>query len=206
MTDQPLTANSLAEAYLYLLATPCASCGRGPLAGSDAHKIGTGAELQISIRTLCGNCKEKSEFHFALPHGLGTQPDDAPADINPTGEPSAILDVASWIVLFRSITETAGRTKDKQEARRLGIEAAQCLEEALKFYDDEGNDLPPSEAFFHDQSRERFRANPENFSRRRLLDLRSKLPSMTFMRRRTREEEEKKRKKPLGGGSGDERR
>jgi hypothetical protein len=81
------------------------------------------------------------------------------------------------------IIEAATRETDKTQARHLGIEAAQCLEEALKFYDDVGNDLPPPEAFFTEVSRERFRDAPEQFSKRRLIGLRAKLPSMRVMRR-----------------------
>jgi hypothetical protein len=104
------------------------------------------------------------------------------AVVNPTDEPSRILDVGQWIVLFRMITERAAREIDKIQARHLGIEAAQCLEEALKFYDDVDNDLPPQEALFTEASRTRFRKAPEQFSRRRLIDLRAKLPSGSAMR------------------------
>jgi hypothetical protein len=82
------------------------------------------------------------------------------------------------------ITEAAGKTADKAQARHLGLEAAQCLEEALKFYDDVDNDLPSTEALFTEASRQRFRDHPEQFSRRRLIELRSKLPSAATMRSR----------------------
>ncbi|MCH7839019.1 MAG: hypothetical protein IID38_02130, partial [Planctomycetes bacterium] len=48
--------------------------------------------------------------------------------------------------------------------------------EALKFSDEDGNDLPPAEGFFQEATRRRFRQNPERFSRRRLLNLRAGLP------------------------------
>jgi hypothetical protein len=74
------------------------------------------------------------------------------------------------------MTEAAGKEKNKTEARRLALEAAQCLDEALKFYV-EDNDLPTKDTFFHHGSRQRFRDHPEQFSRQRLLHLRSKLPT-----------------------------
>jgi hypothetical protein len=109
---------------------------------------------------------------------------DGPTVVNPTDEPSRILDVGQWILLFRMSLEAADKEVDKVLARRLGIEAAQCLEEALKFYDEVDNDLPPPEAFFDEASRERFRDAPEQFSRRRLIELRSKLPSPSTIRSR----------------------
>ncbi|MBI1827521.1 MAG: hypothetical protein HYR83_14190 [Planctomycetes bacterium] len=61
-------------------------------------------------------------------------------------------------------------------SRRLAMEAATCLNEALRFYDDE-NDLPSAGAFFTDDSRARFREHPQLFSRQRLLNLRAQLPT-----------------------------
>jgi hypothetical protein len=57
------------------------------------------------------------------------------------------------------------------------MDAAQCLREALKFYDDEDNDLPPRNALFHEASRRRFWDHPEEFSRQRLLNALSRLPN-----------------------------
>ena len=186
MTDTPAVAHSLAEAYLYLMATPCRACGKGPLWGGAARGVAAAEGGWIMrIPATCGACQAASEHAFRLLR----RPDPREGEhiaavVNPTDEPSRLIDVAQWITLFRMITEAAARETDKIEARHMGLEAAQCLEEALKFYDDADNDLPPAEAFFHHTSRERFRAQPEQFSRRRLLDLRSKLPSMTVMRAR----------------------
>ena len=80
-------------------------------------------------------------------------------------------------MLHEMYAESARREKNRAQTRRLNLKAACCLEEALKFYDEVGNDLPPSEGFFHEATRRRFRQNPERFSRRRLLDLRAGLPT-----------------------------
>lgn len=183
MPEEPLIAHSLAEAYLYLMATPCASCGQGPLKGLDARVVSEKERsVTVAIAARCAACQSDTTKAFLLPGGLGSEKSGEAAIVNPTDEPSRILDVGQWIVLFRMITEAASKETDKTQARHLGIEAAQCLEEALKFYDDVDNDLPPSEAFFTDASRERLREAPEQFSRRRLIDLRAKLPSMAAMR------------------------
>ncbi len=188
MPDEPLIAHSLAEAYLYLMATPCALCGHGPLTGSDAQPLGDTTERDAMgrpwrITATCGACRSVTTVAFLLPDDSERDEEGETATINATEEPSRILDVGQWIVLFRMIIEVASRETDKTQARHLGIEAAQCLEEALKFYDDLDNDLPPPEALFADVSRERFRDAPEQFSKRRLIDLRAKLPSMTTMRK-----------------------
>jgi len=78
-------------------------------------------------------------------------------------------------MLSGMIAATASTETNREQKRRLLIEAAQCLDEALRFYSGE-NDLPPADAFFHEGSRLRFRQTPEHFSRERLLHLRSKWP------------------------------
>ncbi len=206
MPDEPLVAHSLAEAYLYLMATPCASCGRGPLKGDDARRVtgsgslGEPAQADLwRIEATCGACRAVANPTFQLPDpsqdkapAVGEAPavSEAPV-VNPTQEPSRILDVGQWIMLFRMVTEAAAGETDKVQARHLGLEAAQCLEEALKFYDDPDSDLPPPEALFADASKDRFRKAPEQFSRRRLVDLRAKLPSTSVMRSRLSPREKK---------------
>jgi hypothetical protein len=181
MTPRPLEAHSLAEIQLYLMATPCDACGRGPL--ERLGKWNTPEHSEVRLVARCGACGERRKLSFSLP-------DDHPAEdpralypvVNPTDEPSEIIDVGQWIVLFRVIIEAAADEEDKIAARRLGYEAAQCLEEAVKFYgpDDE---LPPEEAIFTEATRNRRRERPELFSKRRLLEMRAKLPRTTTMRK-----------------------
>ncbi|UCF34677.1 MAG: hypothetical protein JSV78_05105 [Phycisphaerales bacterium] len=193
MPDEPLAAHSLAEAYLYLMATPCGVCGRGPLEGTDPYpEKRDESEVLLNLKVTCASCGHHQNSTFRIPADAASTSTDAPPVVNQSDEPSRIIDVAQWITLFRAITEVAGREKNKREARRLGIEAAMCLEEALKFYD-EDNDLPPSEALFHENSRNRLRDYPEQFSRQRLINLRRKLPSMSIMMQRLKRGQGKKR-------------
>lgn len=97
--------------------------------------------------------------------------------INESDEPSRLLDVGQWILLARLLIEDAEREPDRVLARNLRIESGRCLEEAVKFFDDAENDLPPAGAFFCDASRQRFRQAPEQFSRRRLIEMRARLPN-----------------------------
>jgi len=67
------------------------------------------------------------------------------------------------------------RVAERSARRRLQVQSAACLAEALKFYDPD-NDLPPEEAFFTAESRRQFRARPELFARDRIIGLRARLP------------------------------
>ena len=177
MPDSPLFAHSLMEARLYLMVTPCPSCRQGPLSDPKPHAVcEEGARSVVAIDAACAACHAAITTTFQLPGGITVNDEDGPVPINLTDDPSRIIDVAQWLTLFRIVSEQAARESDKIQARRLGIEAAQCLEEALKFYDEIDNDLPPEEAFFHEGSRQRFRDNPEQFSRKRVINLRSTLP------------------------------
>jgi len=182
MSDSPLVAHSLAEAYLFLMATPCSACGQGPLRGAGGTEVEPDKpELHVALAVTCGHCKDESSLTFRLPHGTGTGAPDTPARVNPTSEPSQIIDLGQWLTLFRTIAGAAEHEHDKTQARHLGLEAAQCLDEALKFYHDEGNDLPEDDAFWHETSHQRFQDHPEQFARSRLLALRARLPSVAAM-------------------------
>lgn len=182
MSDAPLVAHSLAEVYLYLLATPCASCGHGPLRGGEVESGETSAEgFTFGITARCASCQMVTPWRFRLPGPPETVPANQAPVVNSTEEPSRLLDVAQWLTLYGMKTEAAEKETNKTAARKLSLEAAQCLDEALKFYE-EDNNLPPPEASFHKGSRERLRDHPQHFSRQRLLHLRSKLPTPWPMR------------------------
>lgn len=177
-----LHAHSLAEAYLYLMAASCAKCGKGPLDNARPEQQSETTEfVDLLLHASCKNCNEPTSFLFRIPVETARANPDATPIINPTGEPSTILDVGQWLMLFRIISEAAGRETDKVQSRRLGLEAALCLEEAMKFYE-EDNELPPASAFFTNASRGQLRDNPDRFSKSRLINLRSKLPSTNILR------------------------
>ena len=186
MCDRSLVAHSLAEVYLYLMVTPCGQCGRGPLRGGDAEPFRDEAAAGVSVEVTCGSCHHGQKLRFELSAeeltAARTRPSDSVARINSGPENSRIIDVAGWLTLFRVIADAAAKTKDKIEARKLAYEAAQCLEEALKFYEEE-NDLPPETAFYNETSRRLYREHPDRLARSRLIDLRAKLPTIDAMER-----------------------
>lgn len=194
MSDERRVAHSLAEVYLYLLATPCPACGKGPLEGTDPEEVEEAPHVRMTVTARCRACHAERAMEFALPEGKGTDADGGPPVFNPTDAPSEIVDVAQWIVLFGTITEAAGRESDRQQARRLGLEAAQCLDEALKFFTDPESDVPPPEAFRLESSKARFREHPQFFSRQRLIGLRGKLPALSKMRSRVAQSPDKPRR------------
>ncbi len=180
MGDDMLDARSLAEVHMFLLASACRSCGRGPLETSpDLSALERG---RVSVDANCRHCGALQRLDFQVPQGSNVcNRDDLYPIINASDEPSRILDVGQWLVLFRVLLESAGRETNKVESRRLGYEASQCLEEAIKFYED--NDLPPSTAVFCGSSRQRLREHPELFSKTHLIELRAKLPKVTAVQR-----------------------
>ena len=180
---EPLRANSWSEAYLYLKVTPCTDCASGPWE-LDTPDDATG-DGPRRLRAHCAHCGAAREFTFecdptdadAAIEGLSLEP------VNPSDEPSRIIDLGQWLSLFYTFVDSATKTADKGEARRLTFQAAQCLDEALKFYAPD-DDLPPESAFFTDRSRQAFADHTGKFAREKLRLMRRKLPDLRLMTRR----------------------
>lgn len=181
MPDAPLPAHSLAEAFFYVMVTGCPACRDGGLKAGTAKRLpSTDGVVLLTIPAECSKCKSTVDLHFTLPEApphTGNQLDT----VNSTSDPSRIIDLAQWVTLAHIIIEAASRETNKQQARRLGMEAAQCLEEAIKFFRND-NDLPEPTAFFSAESRSRFEQAPQKFSRQRLVNQRVKLPTISTMR------------------------
>ena len=184
-SDEPLRARSLAEAYLYLVVTPCLECGGGSLRGQAAAPVADLAKAtethsgnRWQIDAVCKACQAESRLAVWIESSSAACAGESidPTAINPSEDPSVILDVGQWVVLFRVIERVAASEPDKIRSRELLLGAAACLDEALKFYDDPANDLPPSESVFCEATAERIRQAPDQFSRQRLFAIRSKLP------------------------------
>jgi len=183
MSDDELVARNRWEALLYLRATPCPSCRRGPLKASSADdspdetianlQTPTASDNRLRIDAVCAACSATSTWTFTLREPMERSGEN---NAGSADAPSSLLDVGQWIMLSGLLVEDALHEREKVRARNLKIEAAACLEEALKFYDD-GNDLPPQTALVTDASRMRFRQAPEHFSRQRLIEKHAKLPN-----------------------------
>ncbi len=172
-----LQAHSLIEAQLFLKITACASCNPkapGTIAGNKPHQPLGGNVTRLS--GTCPSCGRSQEWEFTIPANDNASSKTIPAAINPTGVCSQIIDVGQWLTLSQMFIQEGKSDVDRARSRLSNLQAAQCLDEALKFYDDPENDLPPASAFYTEASRRRFRESPQQFSRTRLISERRKLP------------------------------
>ena len=172
--DQPLPVHTFYEAKYYLMVNPCPNCGSGPWQ-IDTKQITNDIRQLITTAVHCEHCTRKKVFTFSCQE-TPAESDQSIETINPTSDPSKIVDLSQWLSLFQMLVESAASSDDKPETRRQGYRAALCLSEALKFYKD--NELPPESAFFSDESLSIFRKHPEEFARQRLRDMQVKLPTL----------------------------
>lgn len=180
--ERPLTAQTFNEARYFLEVTPCPACGHGPLTPEPTPP--PTPECPISLVAVCARCRAGQPFTFLCLHPLPASGVESEV-INPTDRPSMLIDLGQWMGLFYSLIGLAARQSVPIITRRLGYQAALCLSEALKFYRP-GEELPPPEAFFREDSRATFRKAPEKFTRSSLLGLRERLPSPDRMADRLR--------------------
>src|SRR5262249_36497388 len=154
---------SVAEAYLYVRSMRCRACSQGPINPNDELTRREAAEGGWTLQTTCAACKAGTVFHFRI-DPLPTREEAQSDRINQTSRPSEAIDLLGWLSLFQSILTASEQQLDRQVARQLAWEAAQCLDEAMKFYEPE-EELPSATAFFNDESRQRFRDHPQQFAK-----------------------------------------
>ncbi|MGB2823668.1 MAG: hypothetical protein WBF17_21990, partial [Phycisphaerae bacterium] len=178
--DEPLRAHTSNELHFFLMVTPCAHCGRGPLVPEGIDLPAAGGEgdpdplREATIRTHCKRCGFEADFRFRWEHDVPADA-DGPGCVNPSRQPSRIVDLGQWVSLYHMFSESAASADSPVDARRSARQASLCLSEALKFYRDE--ELPPESALFREASAAAFRENPANFARTRLRDLQAMLPA-----------------------------
>lgn len=169
-----VTVHSVAEAYLYLVAARCAACGAGPLKQQTELTRREASVGGWTLEAACASCRCACTLHFHIQ----PMPDRESArndQINPTAERSQAIDLLGWLALFQSIIAASQAQTDRQAARQLAHEAAQCLDEALKFYGPDA-ELPAADAFFSDESRRRFQDHPDQFAKSKWRQRRMMLP------------------------------
>ncbi|MFO0972641.1 MAG: hypothetical protein U1A27_04250 [Phycisphaerae bacterium] len=172
--DTVLHAHSVAEIGLYFILTPCPSCGRFALRPRGLPGPPDESHVAHWLTAGCAACLRDYPSVFLIEPAPVVEPAGAPLPpvINPTFAPSRLIDLLGWIILYRHYVE---QTAQPVDARRMTLVAAQCLDEALKFYP-RGAAAPPVEAFFSARSRERFRTHPREFDRTIVLAHRQRLP------------------------------
>ncbi len=197
-----LAIHSLTEAQLVVWAKRCGRCGNGPLVPGTGTVEPPVAEPILALPVSCRSCGEVTVLRFAGIDPKAGNPQLArfvtleeslvppAAPVNPMEDPSQAIDVAGWLTLeamlgekARQIRAWATETADRGAAREWELLAGTCVEEALKFYDQD-NELPPEEAFFDEFARRQFRDRPELFTRERLIHLRTQRPIEANARKR----------------------
>jgi len=194
MPREVISARSVAEAYLYVLVTPCSMCEHG---AREVSALARAPEPDvIRLVSVCGNCAGTEEFFFSAPGPLPpADPLSSSMPLNPTADASALVDVGQWLTLYGWMLERAEETPDGQERRWRRFRAVQCLDEALKFYDSD-SEVPPESAFHTDSSQRAFCDHPQRFARSRLLGLRAKLPDVEVEAKVARQAARVGRKRP----------
>jgi hypothetical protein len=173
----PVTVHSVAEAYLYLMTLHCPTCGRGPVRETGELTRHQEAEGGWTLDASCGTCKSSCTVHFQI-NPMPTREEAQSGRINTTSQRSQAIDLLGWLTLFQNILTASQMQENRQTGRELAHEAAQCLDEAMKFYDAD-NELPGEDAFFTDESLRRYREQPQHFSRSKWRERRMKLPDAT---------------------------
>ncbi len=170
-----LPAHSHAEACVYVMLQTCGACDSGiqEVAGEELEE--EHIDNIIRLNCACPECGEKTAYRFRIDSRWAAAR-ELPL-INPTEEPSKLIDVAQWLTLYHTVLARSREASDRTASRREAFQAALCIAEALKFYEPD-NDLPPASAFFSDQAREQARAHPAFFARDKLLSLQSGLPDL----------------------------
>lgn len=179
-SNRPLLARHLVEAHLYLKVNPCARCGTGSVNVADTISVQPGyKDVTVHFQTRCQSCGLAAQQDFLVPKrpSVLSLSNLRLADIGLDDQPSTLIDVGQWLILYSTFMNEVAKEDDRRLARVLKMEAAACVEQALHLYDEPDNDLPPARALFLDATRQRFRDHPELFSRQRLINLRAALPS-----------------------------
>lgn len=198
MSDEPRAAHSVVEAYFHLQVTPCAACGHGALTVSGP--FGTEHPRCVRFETVCRNCGTATPFRFETPAPLSpaelrAHPQSSQAPISTVREPSRLVDPIQWVTLAHLAIESIEVTPSAAEQRWARIRAAQCLDEALKFYEDD-NELPPSAALRTESSRTALHDHPQRYARSRLAALRASLPADGVVDRLRAQEGQPARRRP----------
>jgi hypothetical protein len=176
--DEALLAHTPNEMEYYLRVTACAHCG-GPLVPQEPEPAGQGASAdgvagRATVRVRCRKCHRGRTYRFAWQFDTSARP-DAHDCINPSDQPSRIVDLVQWMGLYYQFSEAADGAASPAEARRDARRAALCLEEALKFH--AGEEQPPETALFCEASLTAYRDSPANYARSRLQELQARLPA-----------------------------
>jgi hypothetical protein len=175
--EDPVCVHGVQEEYFYMMVHPCA-CG-GAWRGDSQEVEERGGRVRHRVAARCPACKAAREFHFEMDARYAR---GGPIrQVNPTGDPSAAIDLAEWMDLARFyLGRIEHLTRPVEKAQSL-LDARHCLEEALKFYAP-GDEGPPPSALWSDASRAKAARQAEVFRRSTLRKMLDRIPPMERLR------------------------
>jgi hypothetical protein len=148
------------EARLYLDLTPC---GCGSVEAEWRHGTGlVDGELVSAYDATCADCGAEREYFFGLP--ARETGGEYPNFGGP--EPSQLLDAGRWLALADQLASHLPPDDPATSAEALSIAAA-AVAEVVKFIPP-GEDVVPAEAFWTEEGRRVYDAEPGRFRRGRL--------------------------------------
>lgn len=159
-----LKAHSPRELNLFIATRSCVCGGETEMAVQGIFVVNGSLEERRLVK--CRKCGKKVVFSFRVTAGADT-PWKA---VNPTAEPSELLDVTQWAIYVYYYMEqfaAADRRHDEPKQYEALSEISKGLHEILKFYPD-GEADPPSAALFSENSRRRYDALRPWFRRENL--------------------------------------
>ncbi|MHC4985216.1 MAG: cyclin family protein, partial [Planctomycetota bacterium] len=159
-----VTARSPNELAYYLMVHPCKACGGGPVDLADAN-VRPEPGKRGSAEGTCRHCQAAMTIPFTC---ANVPEDSANLAVSPSGDPSEVIDVSQWLGLAYTMLDQAG-VAEGVRAHQLQLQAAVCFAEAMKFYEDEDDELPPASAFFSESAQRAFHDHPEAFARQPIV-------------------------------------
>ena len=121
MPAEPLLAHTLAEAYLYFLATPCPSCGQGPVRGTGAAPESDSSpddNPPLCVQAKCDACQAETSQVFKLIDGGAGQLSAAEDALKKMGAPLPHL---ASIAKKEEIIYVHGRSKPLKLASNSAV-------------------------------------------------------------------------------------
>ena len=166
-----ITARSPNELTYYLMVHPCKACGGGPIDLADKDDLCKPGKSTSAAGT-CRHCQDTVTITFTCSN---VPEDPASLAVSLTSDPSELIDLSQWLGLAYTMLDQAGIAEGVR-AHQLQLQAAACFAEAMKFYQDEDDELPPASAFFAEQAQQAFHDHPEAFARQPIVEHLAKLP------------------------------
>lgn len=176
MTDQTaIPVHSIQEEHLYVLLQ---RCGCGHPYELVSQSLESGGERPVDrITGRCQGCAGSRDFLFDVGGFFGDRGRYASLRVNPTPEPSRAIDLEGWTRLALFYLNMIPQAEGDGERTQTTFMAAQCIEEALKFFPP-GEAEPGQDAFFstRDPDRRSLLCGQETFRVSYLRELRGSLP------------------------------